>query len=281
MQSHMSNREFEQLRTLVHEWAGIWLSDAKRALLEGRLAKRIRQLGLGTYGAYYETLTAKGPAAEEERRRFLDAVSTNETHFFREPSHWQLLEREILPRFRADAEAGRRPKRIRAWSAACSTGDEAYSLAMLLLAQLPPEDGWLHDIFATDISTRVLESAKAGLWNVAKADEIPTAYLKRFMLRGTGDFEGKMKAGRELRDLIRFERFNLNETPYSVGEPFDLVFCRNVLIYFDAPMKKRVVGELVRHVKPGGYFFVGHAESLHGYDVRLRTVIPTAYQVLP
>jgi chemotaxis protein methyltransferase CheR len=281
MQAQMSKREFEALRALVHDWAGIWLNDAKRSLMEGRLAKRLRQLELDSYGAYLARITAKGPAADEERTRFLDAIATNETHFFREPGHWELLERDILPHLKAEAAAGRRPRRVRAWSAACSTGDEPYSLAMSLLSLLPREEGWTHEIRATDISTRVLGLAQAGLWSVNKAHEIPTPYLKRFMLKGTGEFEGKMKASRELRDLIHFARFNMKEMPYAPGEPFDIVFCRNVLIYFDADMKRRVVSELVRHVKPGGYFFVGHAESLHGFDARLKTVVPTVYRVLP
>lgn len=277
----MTNREFEALRSLVHEWAGIWLSDAKRSLMEGRLAKRLRQLGLPSYGAYLAQITGPGDAAEDERKRFLDAISTNETHFFREPAHWELLDKEVLPRLRAEGAAGVRPRRVRAWSAACSTGDEPYSLAMALLAHLPADAGWAHDIWATDISTRVLAHAREALWSLAKSDEIPAAYLKRFMLQGTGPNAGKMKASRELRDVIRFERFNLKETPYHPGEGFDFIFCRNVLIYFDAAMKRRVVGELIRHLRPGGLFFVGHAESLHGFDLGLQTVIPTVYRVAP
>jgi chemotaxis protein methyltransferase CheR len=208
----------------------------------------------------------------------LDHVTTNETHFFREPRHFELLAADVFPRWSADAAAGRRPRRARIWSAACSTGEEPYSLAMALLRAFPPGSGWDLEILATDLSTRVLDRARAALWPLEKAKEIPDADLKAFMLRGTGSQEGLMKAGPELRELVRFQRLNLNDAAYpGVGE-FDLVLCRNVLIYFDAPTKERVVGRLLEHLAPDGLLFLGHAESVVGTGLPLQPVVPTVYR---
>jgi chemotaxis protein methyltransferase CheR len=169
------------------------------------------------------------------------------------------------------------PRRIRAWSAACSTGEEPYSLAMTLLAHFPPSSGWTLEILASDLSTRALGQARAGLWSIDKAREIPERHLKAFMLRGRGPQEGVMKAGPEIRSLLRFQRVNLNQDRYPVAGPFDLVFCRNVLIYFDVASKARVVHRLLDQLAPCGYLFLGHAESLTGLSGRVRSVGPTVY----
>jgi chemotaxis protein methyltransferase CheR len=269
----VSDAEFARFQALVHREAGIWLSPVKKALLAGRLAKRLRELGLGSYGDYYEIVRAD----EAERTHMLDCISTNETHFFREPRHFQLLAEQVYPAWRAAAAAGLRTPRIRAWSAACSTGEEPYTLAMSLLQAFPPGSGWDLEILATDLSTRVLERATAGVWPIAKAREIPSSCLKAFMLRGTGSQEGRMKAGPEIRSLVRFTRLNLNDESYPAVGQFDLVFCRNVLIYFDAATKARVVERLLAHLAPSGLLLLGHAESLGSMTDRLRTVIPTVY----
>jgi len=171
---------------------------------------------------------------------------------------------------------GERPRRIRAWSAACSTGEEPYSLAMSLLTALPSEAGFSVDILASDISTRVLAAARAALWPLERSAEIPAHHRKRFMLRGVADQEGRMKAGPALRDVLRFDRINLNETPRPTGGPFDLIFCRNVLIYFRPEEKGKVVGRLISHLAPGGLFLLGHAESLIG-NGDLTSVGPMVY----
>jgi chemotaxis protein methyltransferase CheR len=224
-------------------------------------------------GAYYRLL-AEGD--EQERVRMLDCICTNETHFFREPRQFEFLERRVFPEWAARAAAGS-PRRIRAWSAACSTGEEPYSLAMALLAHFPPSSGWTLEILASDLSTRALDQARAGLWHLDKASEIPERYLKAFMLRGRGPQEGVMKAGPEIRSLVRFQRVNLNQDRYPVSGPFDLVFCRNVLIYFDVASKARVVNRLLDQLAPSGYLFLGHAESLTGLSDGGRSVGPTVY----
>lgn len=269
----LSEREFALFQGLIQREAGIYLSEIKKALLVGRLARRVRDLGLGSFGAYYE-LVEHDP---EERVRMLDRVSTNETHFFREPRQFEFLEQVVYPAWAQAAAAGARPKTIRAWSAACSTGEEPYSLAMSLLDSFPRSTGWDVEILASDISTGVLARAEAALWPVTKAAEIPQERLRRYMLKGVGPQEGRMKAGPELRALVRFARINLAEDAYVAPLGFDLVFCRNVLIYFKAEDKTRVLERLLRHLAPHGHLLLGHAESVTGLTTRLRSVGPNVY----
>jgi chemotaxis protein methyltransferase CheR len=270
----ISNHEFDALRGLVHREAGIFLSEAKRALLVGRLSRRLRELGLVSFGAYYRRVVE---GDESEKVHMLDCLSTNETHFFREPQQFAFLETHVLPAWCEEASAGGRPRRIRAWSSACSTGQEPYSLAMTLLDRLPAASGWAHDILATDISTRALATARAGVWTAEKAAEIPEERLKAYMLRGTGSQEGKMKAGPEIRRLVRFDRLNLIEEGRRSRGPFDLIFCRNVLIYFDGDTKARVIEALVDQLADGGLLFLGQAETFVGATDRIRRVGPAVY----
>jgi chemotaxis protein methyltransferase CheR len=265
----LTTREFRLFQSLVREEAGIALSDQKRALVVGRLSPRLRALELGSFGAYYEQVRAD----PLELVRMIDSICTNETQFFREPKQFAFLERELLPEWRALGEAGKRPKHIRVWSSACSTGEEPYSIAMSLSAHLP---GWSIDILASDLSTKALDRAAAGIWPIERAEHIPAAYRKSFMLRGAGPQEGKMAARPELASLIRFQRLNLSHEPYPVDGRFDLVFCRNVLIYFDTPSKRRVIDRLLDRLEPHGLLFLGHSESL-GYSERVRVAGPTIY----
>jgi chemotaxis protein methyltransferase CheR len=271
----LTDQELALFQRLIYDEAGIHLSSAKRALLIARLSGRLRALKLSTFSAYYRRITTEGDA--EELQRMLDCISTNETHFFREPKHFDLLERKIIPAWIAQADRGERPRRIRVWSAACSTGEEPFSIAMQLLHHLPSAAGWIHEILATDLSTRVLERAKSAVFSLEKASEIPKHYLKTFMLRGTGDQEGNMKADDALRSIVRFHRLNLNDESYGVTGRFDLIFCRNVLIYFNADSRRRTIGRLLSYLAPDGYFFVGHAESLHGVTSEVRSIMPTVY----
>lgn len=269
----LTDKEFAGYQRLVYREAGIWLSPAKRALLMGRVSRRLRELDGMSFGTYL----MRAEADEAERVRLVDAICTHETHFFREPRHFELLEHEVLPRWRARGDTGSGAgRRVYVWSAGCSTGEEPFTLAMVLRHHLPAEEGWSIDILATDLSTRILERARQSLWPVDKAEEIPQHYLRGYMLKGVGSQEGKMKAGPELRSLVRFQRVNLNDGAGLSGR-FDLVFCRNVLIYFDAASKARAVERLLGHLSPQGLLFLGHAESLSGLGWRVRTVMPTVY----
>ena len=268
----LTAREFRLFQALIHREAGIHLSEAKKVLVEGRLARRLRDLGLD-FADYYR-LVESDPG---ERVHMLDCICTNETHFFREPRQFEFLESVVFPEWRERAESGRMSRRVRVWSAGCSTGEEPYSVAMAFLAAFPPASGWEIDIVATDLSTRVLDRAQAAVWPIDKAKEIPGAYLKAFMLRGTGPEDGRMKAGSILRSRVRFLRVNLNAEPFTFAGRFDLVLCRNVLIYFDAPSKARVLSRLLERLDPHGYLFLGHAETVTGLNAPTRSVGPTVY----
>ena len=205
----MGPAEFARFRALIYREAGIHLADCKQALLVGRLSRRLRELGLRSFGAYWRLVADGGDPAE--RRHMLEAVCTHETHFFRERHHWEFLAGELFPRWRAQAAARGRARRVRAWSAGCSSGEEPYSIAMALLDHLPPSEGWSLEVVATDLSTKVLERAETGVWPIARKEEIPEAYLKRYMLRGRRSQEGMLAAGPALRGLVRFQRLNLND----------------------------------------------------------------------
>jgi chemotaxis protein methyltransferase CheR len=270
----VTDADFTLFQRMIEKYAGIYLSPVKKSLLIGRLSRRLRELGLADLHQYYKRVLAD----PEEHVRMMDCISTNETQFFREPLHFEFLENRILPRWIEEADAGRRPRRIRVWSAGCSSGEEPYSIAMALLSHLPPAAGWQVEIVATDISTRVLARARAGIWPLEKARQIPEARLRAFMLRGTGSQQGNMKASPALQSLIRFERFNLMGDPSTVlSSGLDLIFCRNVLIYFQPETKEKVVRRLLRHLASDGYLFVGHSESLNHMTDCVRSVIPTVY----
>jgi chemotaxis protein methyltransferase CheR len=270
----ITDHEFALFQALIHKVAGIYLCPIKKALLVGRLNKRLRELGLHSFRQYYDRIKQ---GDREELVCMLDSISTNETQFFRQPRQFQFLEEQVFPQWSARAAAHRMPRRIRAWSTGCSTGQEPYTLAMILLDHFPPSSGWAVEILATDLSTRALERARKAVWPVEKADEIPEKYLKSYMLKGTGKQQGIMKAGPEISSIVRFGRVNLNDDTYPVAGPFDLIFCRNVLIYFDVESKTRVIHRLLDYLAPDGYLFIGQAEGLHGLTDRVRSVFPTVY----
>ncbi|MCC2637157.1 MAG: methyltransferase, CheR-type [Moraxellaceae bacterium] len=271
----ISDREFRDFQELIYREAGIHLSAIKKALLTGRLAKRMRELQMKRFQDYYAFVTAD--RSGDELVILLDAITTNETHFFREPRQFDYLEQVVYPEWQRAAESGQRQRRLRIWSAACSTGEEPYSLSMSLLSNFAPEQGWSVDILASDLSTKVLDRARAGVWPLKRADNIPRHLLKRYMLQGSGLQEGKMKAGPEVRLPLEFQRINLNEDSYPVRGGLDAIFCRNVLIYFDTESRTRVINRLLDLLSPDGLLFLGHAESLTGLNDRVRALAPAIY----
>ena len=205
---------FRKFQQLIYQEAGIWLGEHKQALLTGRLARRLRLLGLDSMQEYFQLLTQ--PDQQHERAVMIDCITTNETHFFREPRHFEFLVQEVFPRWHSEVIASHRPKHLRVWSAGCSTGEEPYSLAMLLLKSFPEEAGWTVEVLATDISTRVLEKARAGLYAIEKAKDIPAEYLRAYMLKGKGEQSKLMKVGPEAHRVVRFARINLHADSYPV-----------------------------------------------------------------
>ena len=271
----VTRAEFGLFRELVESEIGIHLHDAKQALLNASLLSRIRELGLRTFSEYYErVVTDQG----DELTRLINAICTNETRFFREPAQFQLLQSSIVPSWLRQAEQGQRPRRLRVWSAGCSTGEEPYSLTMQLLATLP--SSWTIEVTATDISTKVLEKSVAAVYPMRRYAEIPDDLRRQFVLVGVRERRGQFRIAPEVRACVRFARVNLMAHGAGNLGSFDLVLCRNVMIYFRAETRRRVVAWLCSNVAEGGYLWAGHSESLHDLDPRLRTVVPTVYRVL-
>jgi chemotaxis protein methyltransferase CheR len=266
--------EFSLFRRLVEVETGIFLSDVKQALVNARLLTRIRELGMRTFSEYYDRVLA---SPEDELVRMINAICTNETHFFREPAQFALLSKSVLPRLVSEAEQGQRPRRVRVWCAACSTGEEPYSVAMLLLDHLPSD--WSIEIVASDLSTKALARAIAGVYPMLRLRDVPLDFQKRFLLRGVGPQEGKFCVSAPVRKIIDFARVNLVSGEIPAFGTFDLVMCRNVLMYFRPETRLEVVRRLLGRLVPNGHLCVGHSESLHGV-AGLRTVIPTVYQLL-
>jgi chemotaxis protein methyltransferase CheR len=269
----LAAEEFSLFQALVLRESGIHLGAKNRAMLVSRLWKRLRALELNSFSSYYRRVKAD----PQEMVLMLDCICTNETHFFREPAAFECLRGRVFPEWMAHAEANTRSRTLRVWSAACSTGEEPYSLAMALLSEFPPSSGWNIEVLGTDLSTKVLARAAAGIWPVERLSDVPVDYQRRFLLRGFGPEKGKIKAADELRHIVRFQRMNLTQIPYPVNGPFDLIFCRNVLIYFEWETKIKVVDCLGKFLTPDGYLFLGHAESLHGVADKLHSVTPKVF----
>ena len=262
----MSDAEFKLFQRMIYDIAGINMSPAKKALVGGRLARRIKHHNLSSYGAYFELLRQPG---SQELQIAVDLLTTNETYFFREPKHFDFLRDEFLP------HCGRRPLRV--WSAASSSGEEAYTLAMVL-AEHAATDSW--EIVGTDISSRIVERARSGLYAMERTRHIPKPCLRKYCLKGVGDNDGTFLISRELRDRTRFVHANLKDDLQKLGR-FDLVFLRNVLIYFDQPTKRAVVAGVLQRLNPGGLLLIGHSESLNGVTEAVEVLRPSIYRKLP
>ncbi len=267
-----SERDFTLFQRLIRDQAGIHLTAAKKDLLVARLQKRVRELGVPSFRAYY----ARVIDDESERTRMFDCISTNETHFFREPQQLGFLSQRVVSRLAREAASGLRPRELRIWSAGCASGEEPYTIAMLLHHQLAAEGGWRIEVLGSDLSSRAVERAAEGCYPIERAGEIPEPYRRAYMLKGVRSREGWMSVGPTIRGLVRFERHNLCADAYPKG-PFDLVLCRNVLIYFDSVTRDRVVERLVDRLGPNGLLLLGHAESLTGTRHGLRYAGPLTY----
>ena len=261
----LKDDEFNKFRTWLHQSSGINLSSSKKALVAGRLAKRLKLHELDNYGDYFKFITRPDETAELQMA--LDMLTTNETYFFREPKHFDFLRDKILTK----AAPG---KTFRLWSAASSTGEEPYTLAMMLAEGLTSTP-W--EITASDISTRVLQKARSGHYAIERAHNIPQHLLSKYCLKGTGSQEGTFLIERNLRDRTQFMQINLNNALPKLGE-FDVIFLRNVMIYFDMDTKRQVVARMLPLLKAGGYFFVSHSESLNGITDGLQLLSPSIYR---
>lgn len=264
----ITDAEFAQFQKLIYQIAGISLADSKKVLLVGRLGKRVKALNLGSFGAYYKYV-ASGQDARE-RQTMVDLLTTNETYFFREEAHFDFLRKVVL----ANHPAG---QSFDLWSAASSTGEEIYTLCMVLADELGVNGSWT--ILGSDISTHVLGIAQRGQYWLDRVRGLPKNYLQKYCLKGVRAQEGSFIIAPELRRHTRFMQVNLNTTLPDVGGKFHCIFLRNVMIYFDNDTKRQVVGRLVERLRPGGYFIVGHSESLNGINETLKMVKPTIYRL--
>jgi chemotaxis protein methyltransferase CheR len=265
-QQRIGDAEFKRIQSIMYDHVGIVLQENKRALVEARVNKRLRALQISSYGQYLDFLANDSKGVEMVQ--LTDAISTNVTHFFRENEHFDFTT-EAVNKWLA---AGR--NRLRFWSAACSTGEEPYSLAMTLQNINAASKADIK-ILATDISTRVLKIAAQGRYENEKIASIPTAVSKRSFRSVDG---GMSEVVPDLKSKIMFRRMNLNKTPYPIKGAFDIIFCRNVMIYFDAHLRKRIVEQAHRLLQPDGYLIIGHAETLIGVDTRFKFVQPSVYR---
>lgn len=260
----LSDQAFRQIRELFHRESGIDLPENKRHLVAGRLRSRVVALKLASYDAYFELIGK--PDQAKERQCLIDRLTTNETFFFREPKHFELLAQRILPTL---------PQRpVRLWCAAASTGEEPYSLAMLLSDQLGAR-GW--ELVASDLSTQALAAAAQGLYPMQRIELLPQDYLKRFCQRGTGEYQGQLLIRRELREKVQLRQHNLMHSAAALGM-FDVIFLRNVLIYFNAKSKQQAIDRLVKQLRPGGWLVISHSESLYGTHSDLEMISPSVYR---
>lgn len=261
----LTDAEFRKFQEFFQDRIGLHLSDHKKQLLVGRFGKRLRELGLLSFRAYFERL--RGGSDPVELETAIGLITTHETHFFRESHHFDLLQGPIC-----NAKDVREDLRV--WSAACSTGEEPWTIAMCLHQRLGPT-GW--DLVASDVSHDAVAQASSGLYPIERASEIPPHFLKAYCLKGKDRFQGKLLIDRALREKVEFRQVNLMEIPPDMSG-FDVVFLRNVIIYFDAPTKLRVLTEIVRRIRPGGWLLLGHSESLAGVDLPLTQVKPSVHR---
>lgn len=260
----ITDAEFAQFQKLIYQIAGITLSNAKKVLLIGRLTKRLKPFGFTSFGQYFRHVTSGED--EGERQTMVDLLTTNETYFFREPKHFDFL-REL-------ASNRRRAGTFRVWSAASSSGEEAYTIAMVL-AEALGNTPW--EIVGTDISTQVLETARRGHYPLERANGIPQLLLKKYCRKGLNEHAGTLLVARELRERVQFMQSNLMDPRQGLGL-FDAIFLRNVMIYFDNDIKRKAIANLLPFLKPDGHFIVGHSESLTGLSDALRPLRPTIYR---
>ncbi len=273
----ISDREFEKLSRLIHEHSGIKLKDSKKGLVRSRLNKRLRELGLNNFSDYYERVFKDHSG--EELSRLIDAISTNVTSFFRESKHFDFLADQVLPQI-ARWLKGSPNSYCHFWSAACSTGQEVYTLAMTLLENMERPSLYDIKILGTDINREAIRTALQGVYPYKAVESVNKLIVKRYFDTITND-EGKrmVRVKPSLKKLARFGNLNLNrKKPFPFNKKFDVIFCRNVLIYFDPPVVERLVQRFYRHMKKGGYLFVGHSESLTRVKHPFEYVKATVYR---
>ncbi len=274
LDDRLSKRNFDLLSKFIYDYSGIKMPLNKVTMLEGRLRRRLRVAGIASFDGYCDYLFKQG-GLESEAVHLIDAVTTNKTDFFREPKHFEYMVQAALP----NLLAAYADKRIRIWSSACSTGAEPYTLAMVMsefLAASAPERDYF--ILATDLSTDVLQKGQRGIYQNDLLQPVPSDMMRKYVMRSSDPARQEMRITPKLRSKVGFARLNLMDDRYPVGDPMHIVFCRNVLIYFDKPTQNHVLSRLCDSLLPGGYLFVGHSETVTGFDLPIKQVANTVFQ---
>jgi chemotaxis protein methyltransferase CheR len=259
----LSQKSFLRFADYITRELGIKMPDSKMTMVQSRLLRRARELRLESLDAYSDYFFAS--SSDEERQLLINVMTTNKTDFFRESEHFTYLQEVVLPELRRRSNS--RPTRLNAWSAACSSGQEPYTLAMILNEYTLQNPGVDFAILGTDISTKVLEEAHIGIYHETLAKPIPAVLRAKYMLASKDRSSGLVRISAGLRSKVSFHQLNLMNDDYRIRDMFDIVFCRNVLIYFDRPTQESVIQKICRNINPGGYLFAGHSESLSGMDI--------------
>jgi chemotaxis protein methyltransferase CheR len=272
----ISQRDFTRISEFIYKECGINLPPVKKTMLAARLQKRLRGLEMKSFGDYIDYLFSPD-GIRDEMVRMIDLVTTNKTDFFREPEHFDYLVQRVLPEW-VDTRAGGAGRRLKVWSAGCSSGEEPYTLAMVLSEFAESCPGLDFGIMATDISTRVLETARLAIYDEERVAPVPLPLKRKYLLRSRDKNCGQVRIAPGLREKVRFSRLNFMESDFGLREQIDIIFCRNVIIYFDRPTQERLLNKFHTHLAPGGHIFMGHSETLNGLDVPLEMVHPTIYR---
>jgi chemotaxis protein methyltransferase CheR len=273
--SGLSSADFQKLARYIESELGIRMPDSKKVMLESRLQKRLRKFGFSSFAQYVEYVFSP-EGRDTELINMIDAVTTNKTDFFREADHFDFLIERILPEAERRFGAGTaRPFSI--WSAGCSTGEEPYSLAMVLEEYRRAMPRFQYRIFASDLSSQVLEKGIQAVYEESRAEAVPTSFKKRYMLRSRDHVQALVRMKPEVRARVHFARINFMDERYAVDSEFDVIFCRNVIIYFERKVQERILRRLTSHLREGGWLVLGHSETLTGMDIPLRGIAPTIY----
>lgn len=270
----LSEKDFTRLKEFIYAQCGIRITEAKKTMLQTRLHKRLRSLKMPSFSQYCDYLFSS-QGTEEELVEMINVVTTNKTDFFREPGHFDYLVHKALPDL---VHNGNGSRTIKVWSAGCSTGEEPYTLAMVLKEFVKDKIGLNFLILATDISTKVLEKAKLAIYDEGLIGAIPLEFRKEYLLKSKNTEQKVFRIAPELRAHVAFRRLNFMDPEFGFRETMDIIFCRNVIIYFDKVTQERLLAKFCRHLSPLGYLFLGHSETLLGMDLPLRQVAPTVYR---
>jgi chemotaxis protein methyltransferase CheR len=275
---HLNTRDFQRLARFIHGYSGIKMPPAKKSMVEGRLRRRVRAVGVQSLTGYCEYLFEQDGLAGEAIH-LIDAVTTNKTDFFREPDHFRFLVDQAIPEL-LGAQRGNARAPIKVWSAASSIGAEPYTLAMVLAEIALANPNFRSSIFASDICSEVLETAVLGIYPESMIAPVPMELRKRYLMRAKAGARDRVRIVPQLRAAITFGRINLMEAPYPADSDMHIIFLRNILIYFDKPTQCKVLEQLCNHLRPGGFLFLGHSETLTGYGLPLQPVATTVFRRL-